>query len=59
MYGWSIGHCLPASMADRPSAALGTALRPAVVDELAASAGFAGSEIVDVDAGFFRVYRLR
>jgi hypothetical protein len=46
-------------MADRPSAALGTALRPAVVDELAASAGFAGSEIVDVDAGFFRVYRLR
>jgi 2-polyprenyl-3-methyl-5-hydroxy-6-metoxy-1,4-benzoquinol methylase len=59
MYGWSIGHCLPASMAEQPSAALGTALRPAVVDQLAASAGFAGCEIVDVDAGFFRVYRLR
>jgi hypothetical protein len=28
------------------------------VNELAANAGFAGSEIVDVDAGFFRVYRL-
>ena len=59
MYGWSIGHCLPASMAEQPSAALGTALRPAVVHELAANAGFASSEIVDVDAGFFRVYRLR
>ncbi len=59
MYGWSIGHCLPASMAEQPSAALGTALRPGVVAELAHSAGFAGSEIIDVDAGFFRVYRLR
>jgi 2-polyprenyl-3-methyl-5-hydroxy-6-metoxy-1,4-benzoquinol methylase len=59
MYGWSIEHCLPASMAEPPSAALGTVLRPDRLSELARAAGFSGAEIVDVDAGFFRVYRLR
>jgi 2-polyprenyl-3-methyl-5-hydroxy-6-metoxy-1,4-benzoquinol methylase len=58
MYGWSVTHCLPASMAEQPSAALGTALRPDTVAELAASAGFAKCEVVDVDAGFFRIYRI-
>ena len=28
MYGWSVSHCLPATMAEQPSAALGTVLRP-------------------------------
>ena len=27
MYGWSIVHCLPASMAEQPSAAIGTVIR--------------------------------
>jgi 2-polyprenyl-3-methyl-5-hydroxy-6-metoxy-1,4-benzoquinol methylase len=58
MYGWSVTHCLPASRAEQPSAAVGTAIRPATVADLAAQAGFAGCEIVDVDAGFFRIYRL-
>ncbi|HEX6421676.1 MAG TPA: class I SAM-dependent methyltransferase [Acidimicrobiales bacterium] len=58
MYGWSVSHCLPASRAEQPSAALGTALRPGTVAELAAAAGLTSCEVVDVDAGFFRIYRL-
>lgn len=58
MYGWSVTHCLPASMETQPSAALGTALRPAEVARLAAEAGFANCDVVDVDAGFFRIYQL-
>jgi SAM-dependent methyltransferase len=58
MYGWSVSHCLPAAMAEQPSAALGTALRPGTVAEIASAAGFATCEVVDVDAGFFRIYRL-
>jgi len=58
MYGWSVSHCLPASMAEAGSAALGTALRPVTVATLAAGAGFASCDVVDVDAGFFRIYRL-
>jgi 2-polyprenyl-3-methyl-5-hydroxy-6-metoxy-1,4-benzoquinol methylase len=58
MYGWSVSHCLPASMVEAGSAALGTALRPGTVAELAAGAGFASCDVVDVDAGFFRIYRL-
>ena len=58
MYGWSISHCLPAAMAEQPSAAIGTAIREDTVRELASQAGFKNVEVVDVDAGFFRVYRL-
>jgi SAM-dependent methyltransferase len=58
MYGWSISHCLPAAMAELPSAALGTVLRAGRVGELAEASGFAAADPVDVDAGFFRVYQL-
>jgi SAM-dependent methyltransferase len=58
MYGWSVTHCLPACTVHPHSAALGTALRPDVVARLAAEAGFTAFEVVDVDAGFFRIYRL-
>lgn len=59
MYGWSISHCLPAALAGPgTSAGLGTVLRAGAVRELAAAAGFATACPVDVDAGFFRVYRL-
>ena len=27
MYGWSVTHCLPTQVAERPSAALGTVMR--------------------------------
>jgi 2-polyprenyl-3-methyl-5-hydroxy-6-metoxy-1,4-benzoquinol methylase len=58
MYGWSISHCLPASLAEQPSAAIGTAIRPDTVFELAAAAGFGECEVLLVDGGFFRLYRL-
>jgi SAM-dependent methyltransferase len=59
MYGWSITHCLPAAMADQPSAAIGTVLRADVVRALAREAGFGRFEVLDVDGGFFRLYALR
>jgi 2-polyprenyl-3-methyl-5-hydroxy-6-metoxy-1,4-benzoquinol methylase len=58
MYGWSIVHCLPASMAESPSAAIGTVIRPSTVEALAREAGFGVCEVLDVDGGFFRIYRL-
>ena len=58
MYGWSVAHCLPASLADVPSAALGTVLRSDTVHALAAQAGFTASRELPVDNDFFRFYRL-
>ena len=59
MYGWSITHCLPASMAEQPSAAIGTVIREGTVRDLAAQAGFGRVDVLDVDGGFFRLYALR
>ncbi len=59
MYGWSIVHCLPVGMAEQPSAAIGTVIRPDTVQALAIAAGLPRVEIVPVDGGFFRLYRLR
>ena len=59
MYGWSVIHCLPASMAEPGSAALGTVLRRSMLEELARSAGFQSVETPDVDGGFFRIYVLK
>jgi 2-polyprenyl-3-methyl-5-hydroxy-6-metoxy-1,4-benzoquinol methylase len=59
MYGWSIAHCLPAAMADQPSAATGTAIRESTVRRMGLAAGFADVEVLDVDGGFFRIYALR
>jgi 2-polyprenyl-3-methyl-5-hydroxy-6-metoxy-1,4-benzoquinol methylase len=59
MYGWSIVHCLPVSLAEQPSAAIGTVIRADTVRALARAAGFAEIEVLPVDAGFFRLYRLR
>lgn len=58
MYGWSIVHCLPVSLADSPSEAIGTVIRPDVVNRLASQAGFTRVEVLPVDGGFFRLYRL-
>jgi 2-polyprenyl-3-methyl-5-hydroxy-6-metoxy-1,4-benzoquinol methylase len=59
MYGWSITHCLPSQMAEERPAAIGTVIREPIVRELAAAAGFARVDVLDVDAGFFRLYELR
>lgn len=58
MYGWSITHCLPSQRAEEPSASIGTVFRADHVRSLAAEAGFAHTEVTDIDAGFFQVYRL-
>ena len=59
MYGWSVVHCLPVSLAERPSAAIGAVIRPDIVRALAAEAGLTHLEVLPVDGGFFRLYRLR
>ena len=58
MYGWSIAHCLPVAMSESPSAAIGTVIRSDTVRELAAAGGFGRVDVLPVDAGFFRIYRL-
>jgi hypothetical protein len=58
MYGWSVTHCLPSAMAEEPSAAIGTVMRPATVRALADEAGFAEVEVLPVENDFFRLYRL-
>jgi 2-polyprenyl-3-methyl-5-hydroxy-6-metoxy-1,4-benzoquinol methylase len=59
MYGWSVTHCLPASMSEQPSAAIGTVIRAPIVHEMARAAGFSSSETLDADAGFFQLHVLR
>jgi pimeloyl-ACP methyl ester carboxylesterase/ubiquinone/menaquinone biosynthesis C-methylase UbiE len=58
MYGWSVTHCLPASLAEPGSAGLGTVLRPGHVHALAAAAGMRSEEL-PVENDFFRFYRLK
>jgi ubiquinone/menaquinone biosynthesis C-methylase UbiE len=59
MYGWSILHCLPATLAEDPVEATGTVLRAPTLAHWAAAAGFAGFEVLAIDNPFWRFYRLR
>jgi SAM-dependent methyltransferase len=58
MYGWSVLHCLPSSLAEEPSAATGTVMRADTVRDYAAAAGFADVEVLPVENESFRLYRL-
>jgi 2-polyprenyl-3-methyl-5-hydroxy-6-metoxy-1,4-benzoquinol methylase len=58
MYGYSLLCCLPDGRSHGPSAATGTVMRPATLRRYARDAGFTDVEVLPVDAGFFRVYRL-
>ena len=58
-YGWSLLHCLPASMTEPGSAATGTLMRPDTLRQYADRAGFASVEILPVDSVAFRLYLLR
>jgi 2-polyprenyl-3-methyl-5-hydroxy-6-metoxy-1,4-benzoquinol methylase len=58
-YGYSLVHCLPATMAEPDSAAIGTVIRPSTVRALAADAGFGDVSILPVDHDVFRLYLLR
>lgn len=57
-YGWSVLLCLPNGMADEPSAATGTVMRPAQLDAYARDAGFTRTETLPIDHPTFRFYRL-
>jgi SAM-dependent methyltransferase len=59
MYGWSILHCLPATLAEHPVQATGTVLRAPTVARWAAAAGFGGFEVLPIDNPFWRFYRMR
>jgi SAM-dependent methyltransferase len=59
MYGWSILHCLPATLAEDPVEATGTVLRAPTLAGWAAAAGFADFEVLPIDNPFWRFYRLR
>ena len=59
MYGWSVLHCLPATLAEHPAEAAGTVLRAPTVARWAAAAGFAEFEILPIDNPLWRFYRMR
>ncbi|HET6692761.1 MAG TPA: SAM-dependent methyltransferase, partial [Pedococcus sp.] len=56
-YGFSALHCLPATMAEDPVEAAGTALRAPTVRRWAQEAGFEHVEELAVDFPFWRFYR--
>jgi 2-polyprenyl-3-methyl-5-hydroxy-6-metoxy-1,4-benzoquinol methylase len=58
LYSASVLHCLPAGMAQQPSAATGTVIRPATIRRYAAAAGFTKVEVLAVDHPQFRLYRM-
>lgn len=57
-YGFSVLHCLPASMAQQPSAGTGTVMRPSTLRRYAQQAGFRDIEILPIEHDFWRFYRL-
>jgi 2-polyprenyl-3-methyl-5-hydroxy-6-metoxy-1,4-benzoquinol methylase len=56
-YAVSVLHCLPVGMAEQPSAATGTVMRPDTVRAYAAEAGLT-VEVIPVGHPFHRLYRL-
>jgi SAM-dependent methyltransferase len=57
-YATSVLHCLPACLADEPSAGTGTVMRPGVVREYARRAGFSEARQLPVADRFHRLYHL-
>lgn len=57
-FGFSVLHCLPATMAENPVEAAGTILRTPTVRRWAENAGFTKFEVLPIDFPFWRFYRL-
>jgi SAM-dependent methyltransferase len=57
-YVFSTLLCLPAGMADQPSAATGTVMRASTMESYARDAGFRSTEVLPADHAQFRFYRL-
>jgi SAM-dependent methyltransferase len=58
-YGWSLLHCLPASMTVPDSAATGTVIRPGTVRSYAVRAGFTRVDVLPIDTATLHLYALR
>ncbi len=58
-HGYSLLHCLPASMTEPDSAATGTVMRPDTLRQYALEAGFSEVEVLPVESVAFRLYLLR
>jgi 2-polyprenyl-3-methyl-5-hydroxy-6-metoxy-1,4-benzoquinol methylase len=52
MYGFSVLHCLPASMVETPSVATGTVMRPATLRAYALEAGFRDVSVLPIESTF-------
>jgi hypothetical protein len=59
LYGFSTLVCLPDGMSHPGSVGTGAVMRPGVLEGYAREAGFAGVEILPIEGGFWRFYRLR
>src|SRR5215475_14228560 len=57
-YGFSVLHCLPATMAEHPVEAAGTVLRPPTVERWALEAGFAACTRLPIDNDSWQFYRM-
>jgi 2-polyprenyl-3-methyl-5-hydroxy-6-metoxy-1,4-benzoquinol methylase len=57
-YAFSVLMCLPNALVESPSAATGTVIRPDTVRRYATEAGFAGVDLLPIDAGFQQFYLL-
>ncbi len=59
-YGFSVIHCLPATMAEKGpiETATGTVIRPPTVRSYARAAGFREVEVLPIEHDFWRFYRL-
>jgi 2-polyprenyl-3-methyl-5-hydroxy-6-metoxy-1,4-benzoquinol methylase len=58
MYAFSVLCCLPAGMAETPTAATGTVMRPDTLRRYARDAGFERVEVLPIEHDFFRLYLL-
>jgi hypothetical protein len=58
-FGWSILHCLPATLAEDPVEANGTMLRTPTVARWASEAGFTDFQVTPIENDFWRFYLLR
>lgn len=56
-YGWSSLYCLPSSLTEQPSAAIGTAIRSSTVRSLGLSAGFSQVDVLPIEHDLWRFYR--
>ena len=58
-YGMSVLHCLPAGLAETPSAGTGTVMRLPTLRRYAQDAGFRDVEVLPIENDFWRFYRLQ